>query len=109
MQKTNMPECPECAKIEALKGSVGENGKFIPGPADTVQSFLEWLTKNYWICQINEYEFTPVYKPIEHWMAEYFEIDLKKVEKEKLAVLEYVREINSRDSSDEPSKSSQEN
>ena len=68
--------------------------------------FLDWLDyKDYLICtDSNEEHFNeegdhvsayrPAYRSIESWLAEFLEIDLKKLEDEKRAMLESVRALN---------------
>ena len=57
-----------------------------------IGNFLEWLTSNYVICDefendAGEVEFAGLaQKPIEHWLSEYFQIDLEKIIKERQAM-----------------------
>lgn len=56
--------------------------------------FLEWLQIKYIICESNEYpsESSQIYTPaqinIQNILAEYFDINLDEVEKEKLKLLQ---------------------
>ncbi len=103
-----LPECPECdrmAKVSEVSQKIGE--------------FLEWLeSKDFRICQwvdgtsdaariaaafsfntekMDELDnvpnegYYPITTNIEKLLAEYFEIDLNKVEKERRALLEALR------------------
>ena len=87
---------PECDKLKAVSGSSQDIGEF-----------LDWLTgeKGLTVCNEHEHdewcegedeiimcgtqskEYTPAMLNIEKLLAEYFEIDLNKVEKERRAIL----------------------
>lgn len=57
-------------------------------------NFIEWLQSNgYVICQLDEDEniCSPVRRPIESWLAEYFKISLTKLEDEKQQLLSELR------------------
>jgi len=79
-------ETPECDKLKALIDS---------GERDTLQKFLDWLTENHVVlCQLetgrgyrSDGEYVPLRQNTENLMAEFFGIDLKKVEREKQAIL----------------------
>jgi hypothetical protein len=59
--------------------------------SEVISMFLEWLdAKN--ICLATNTLISRIY-PYEHLLAEYFEIDLKKVKKECLKVLQFCREL----------------
>jgi len=64
-----------------------------------IGQFLEWLNqdKSYVICEWDEngYGYQPVRSRIESLLAEYFNIDLNKIEKEKREMLKKIREQNS--------------
>lgn len=83
-------EAPECDKMIAIQDK-----------SMILSNFVDWLgSSGYAICTFEE---TPGY-PKEQWIsirksyeklfAEYFGIDLKKVEQEKRAVLESLRNQN---------------
>jgi len=96
------PECQKMYECTAESQPIGE--------------FLEWLqgTKKMRLCVAHEHdegcydsgrdplggptcgyrdgEYTPVFFTTENLLAEYFEIDLKKVEEEKQALLKALRE-----------------
>lgn len=88
---------PETDKMIAVKDQ-----------SQAIGEFLEWLDeKGWWICRsatqedtrddegertgIREGDLLPIYKSIEILLAEYFNIDLKKAEQEKRALLESLR------------------
>lgn len=102
-----MSEYPEHEKLKAL----GES-------RSAVQNFLDWLDEKGWtiseniaLCRkcdertencecarpdFNDEHLQPIYKRKEIIMAEHFEIDLRVLEKEKLAMLDFQRELNQR-------------
>jgi uncharacterized LabA/DUF88 family protein len=62
-----------------------------------IWEFLNWLEreKNMHMCKLDNNNFyARSYVKYASLLAEYFEIDLKQAEKEKVALLEYQREIN---------------
>lgn len=78
-----------------------EKMKRIKPEADVVARFLEWLDeRGYIICQRGPgsgrhgEELWPMNKQIEWFLAEHFEIDLKKIQDEKDAMLDNIREAN---------------
>lgn len=94
MSVVNGVSMPETDKMIAVKDQ-----------STAIGGFLEWLDeKGWWVCRsatkedtrddegestgIREGDLLPVYKSIEILLSEYFNIDLKKVEKEKVALLE---------------------
>lgn len=84
------PECPECDKMIAVKDK-----------SQVIGGFLEWLQgeRGLFICALTEQEsgwgeFMREYTSTEQLLAEFFEIDLGKVEQEKRATLEFMREQN---------------
>jgi len=81
------PQYPECEKMTSVRGS-----------ADIVGEFLDWLSnkKEYSICgfyseEPDEGEYHPIDLNIEQLLAEFFEIDLNKVEEEKRQILGDIR------------------
>lgn len=79
-------DCPEHEKLEAIKGDSQACGEF-----------LEWLhaEKGWSLCCIPpEYQdtYVPVHYSTERLLAEYFKVDLSKIEDEKRAVLAALRE-----------------
>lgn len=65
--------------------------------ADESQAIGEFIEFSpYRLCEWNErhQEFIPVSKPINEILADYFEIDLNKIETEKRAMLAEMRELH---------------
>lgn len=62
--------------------------------------FLEWLqSQGYEICEniSRKYvNYEPVHKNTRQWLAEYFEIDLVKLDEEKVKMLEQIRAAQQR-------------
>ena len=84
-----MTETPECDKMLAIQ----DKSLILSG-------FVDWLKENgYAICEQTDYEgstypriqWVPQRKSYEELFANYFEIDLKKVEQEKQAILAEIR------------------
>ena len=59
--------------------------------SQAIGEFLDWLTsEGYAICELNKHnEWHHVRKGIEQLLADYFNVDLKKAEQEKRAILTY--------------------
>lgn len=74
---------PECKKLLAIKDK-----------SQTIGEFLDWLTteKGYSICRSFNTDFISVSLPIHSLLAEFFDIDLKEVEKEQQQILEEHRQ-----------------
>ncbi len=74
--------------------------KKVQPQSQAIGQFLEWLldAKQYVICALDEkgYSWYPVRDSIEDLLYAYFEIDPKKIEQEKRAMLEEIREANAR-------------
>lgn len=68
--------------------------------SQTIGEFLDWLMseKKVILCvydeKISEHHPYPIRKSIEELLAEYYGIDLKKCEKERMALLNNLRKIN---------------
>ena len=75
-------ECDKMLKVASDSQKIGE--------------FLEWLQneREITLCEENGDEFYPARIPIERLLAEYFEIDLDKVEAERSAILGGLRAAN---------------
>lgn len=80
-------EYPECSKAVAVQDQ-----------SQAIGAFLEWLfDKGLQLARVEDAygpdhgELVPVYKTITEVLAEYFEIDLKKMETEKRAMLAELR------------------
>jgi hypothetical protein len=77
---------PECEKLAAIKNE-----------SQPIGEFLEWVeSKGWFLCEYKSdyYEGNmplPIKFNTSHLLAEYFNIDLKKVEAEQLALLEEIR------------------
>lgn len=90
-----MSEYPECEKLHAVSDDSQKIGEF-----------LEWLKRKYYICEFWDREklddsgdqsnegFYPNYKSIQDLLAEYFEIDMNKVEEERREILKSLQERN---------------
>ena len=89
------PECPECKKLSAVSEESNKIG-----------DFLEWLSSKGFVIAgyehgIRNYEKLVAIRKfqasngINNILAEYYGIDLNKVEKERQALLEWVRESQS--------------
>jgi len=79
-----MSKYPECEKMSAVREE-----------SQAIGQFLDWLCgeKEYEICSYKDGDIlTPIRFSIENLLAEFFDIDLKKVEKEKHAMLVALRE-----------------
>lgn len=82
MRKVPTPELDKMQKVKDQSQVVG--------------AFLDWL-QNETDMVIGAWErerMYPVHKSIEELLAEYFEIDLNKVERERRALLDAIREDN---------------
>ena len=71
--------------------------------SQAIGEFLEWLDSNGVVLarwnqgsRMDNDELTPIGTTTEKLLAEFFNIDLNKVEKEKQAILEYQRKLNRR-------------
>ena len=57
-----------------------------------LSGFLDWLQEQHYVlAQYDGDELIPVFKDPEHLLADFFGIDLKKAEKERVALLESLR------------------
>lgn len=78
-----------------------EKLKSIKNESETIGQFLEWQkTRNRDLCTFDSKfdEFAPTFNgSIEKILGEYFEIDLKKLEKEKCQMIEELRCVNGAD------------
>ncbi len=86
--KKELPKCPECDKMIAVKDK-----------SEILSGFVDWLSENgYAICTLEIVEGFPrdqwisIRKSFEVLFAEYFGIDLHKAEQEKQALLKAIRE-----------------
>ncbi len=76
------PPTPELDKMKEVKSK-----------SQIIGEFLEWLQEDYTIGRYDlcSAELFEVSKPIEEWLAKYFQIDLQKVEEERSNILEWIR------------------
>lgn len=85
----NTDPYPEHAKLSAISDESQAIGQFLEdGP---------YLLAEY--CEIEGFrdlQLVPAQKPIQQVLAEYFDIDLARIEAEKRRMLEQIREENSR-------------
>jgi hypothetical protein len=76
---------PELRKIERAR----EEG------SEAIGAFLDWLnSRGYAICHYHAWDdvpWTPANRSIEAWLADYFDIDLEVVDRERRELLEAVR------------------
>lgn len=77
-----MSKYPEHDKMHAIKDQ-----------SQAIGEFLEWCGERRWQLVDMDTDF-PVRKRTEELLAEFFEIDLKKVEEEKLAMLASLRKAH---------------
>jgi uncharacterized NAD(P)/FAD-binding protein YdhS len=85
------PDCPECEKLSAVSKESNRLGEF-----------LDWLEheKGFVIAEWDKEDaykdnnLYPTHIPYNTLLAEYFNIDLNKVEKERSVLLEYIRKNN---------------
>ena len=71
----------ECEKMVVVKERSQE-----------LSNFVDWLREqSLWICEEVEEHWVPTRKSYEQLFADYFGIDLKKVEEERRALLEEIR------------------
>ena len=99
MAKNTLPECPECDKLHAVADKSQVCGEF-----------LDWLKGQFFLAKPHEHtddcgyyegscgyrrdELEPVHENTESLLARFFNIDMKKVEKEKSARLDAIRATN---------------
>lgn len=73
--------------------------------SQAIGEFLEWLGDNgYSICEFQEARsidhpdatdgFYPLHRSIQSWLAQYFQIDPAKIEREKRQMLDEIRALN---------------
>lgn len=86
MENPNEIPCPECEKLAAVSKE-----------SQPIGVFLEWLQGERGIVLAeyddDEEDLVPVHIRIENLLAEFFEIDLNKVEEERRALLESIRAV----------------
>jgi hypothetical protein len=78
MEAAELVPTPECDRMLAVKKE-----------SNSIGQFLDWLeTNNYVIGEYEGGQLFSINKSFEKLLAEYFKIDLKKVDKEKRAILQ---------------------
>lgn len=67
--------------------------KAVQSKSQAIGEFLDLFCreKGYSLCELVGDQYEPVSRSIETLLAEYFEIDLKKVEDERRAILAHIR------------------
>jgi hypothetical protein len=87
--KNKQPSCPECEKLAAVSEESNKIGEF-----------LEWLDSQQvtlckWHNGLEMYQPHPFESlSINQLLAQYYDIDLDKVEDERRVLLEWIREMN---------------
>lgn len=56
--------------------------------------FLEWLLERYFLCEVHKDERMPIHIDTQELLGEFFGIDLKKLEEEKMEILAKLRKNN---------------
>lgn len=81
-KQSGAPSAPECERMLAVKDQ-----------SQAIGQFIDWLysEKKWELCARQEHKLFPVSLNIEQLLAEYFGIDLKKVEEERRAILDFLR------------------
>jgi hypothetical protein len=89
---------PECQKFQAVREQANQIGNFIDFLRDQKKiTFAKWYTfnsENPFKPEETEDKLMPEFPDMEKLLAEYFNIDLNKLEKEKVAMLEDIRRKN---------------
>lgn len=85
---SDRPEAPECEKLVAVADESHKMG-----------AFLDWLEQRYELCtrERDSDRLWPAYFDKERLLAEYFKIDLAKVEQERRALLAHMRAQNAKE------------
>lgn len=81
------PKYPETPELNRMR-------QVIPA-ANTITQFIEWLeSEDIVLCEEVEGEYVSINRNMEQLLADHLNIDLEKVEAERLAVLEYMRKLH---------------
>jgi hypothetical protein len=88
--KNKQPSCPECEKLAAVSKESNKIGEFLEWLTDdNGVTFARWDDNHErWECHSFDY------LSINQLLAEYYDIDLDKVEDERRVLLEWIREMN---------------
>jgi len=108
LDQLQQPECPECEKLVSVSDKSQELGLFLEWVLSNQGTLCNWLDARYYDeksgDRLEEYEvncvvesegYYPARKSIERILADYFEIDLDKVDKERQALLKWIQNENS--------------
>ena len=87
-----MIETPECDKLHEVAEDSNKIGEFLEWLQGERQCVIAEYTGNPDLC--GQYELFPVKESIVQLLAQFYDIDLEKVEKEKQAILELQQELN---------------
>jgi uncharacterized NAD(P)/FAD-binding protein YdhS len=84
-ERTARPAAPECERLVSVADESHKLGEF-----------LDWLEQRYTLCTHDDPEgrYWPAFFSKEKLLAEYFKIDLDKVERERRALLNHLRSTN---------------
>jgi hypothetical protein len=85
----NEPACPELEKMKTISIKSQVIGEFIDWLGTEQMCVAQWGADDPLYPELH-----PVRLSIEKLLAKYFSIDLNKVDKEKRALLDYVRSLN---------------
>jgi hypothetical protein len=79
---TKEPKCPECEKLHKISPQ-----------SQMIGEFLEYLqSRGYIIAERWKEVLVPVHESTNELLAEYFDIDMNKVERERQALLDFIKE-----------------
>lgn len=99
----NYPACPECERLADISKESNKIGDFLSWLQQSGIYLTEWKDKRFFDedgnqlkkyerdCEIEPEGYYPYRKSIERILADYFEIDLDLVDKERAALLEHSR------------------
>ncbi len=86
--KTPQPECPECDKLTKVAPESQKIGEFIDWLQNEKKIHLAHWQEG------DREELAYAHESIEKLLAEFFKIDLDKVEKERTALLKWIQKEN---------------
>lgn len=87
MNKTSQPPCPECEKLVTVSEESNKIGDFLAWLSSTKEVFLAgWYGDEFL-----PHDATLSNRGIQKLLAEYFDIDMKKVEQERSALLKWLQ------------------
>jgi hypothetical protein len=98
MKPHKEPKCPECEKLFKVSPQSQVIGAFLEHLKENGVKLSEWHRNS----------LVPIRSSTEDLLAEYFDIDMDKVERERQALLEYLKDgiqlMNRRDHDDKSSR-----